>query len=72
MKRRLVAVGLSFCSARHGCLRIPVQGRCLQRINNARDKATGKWTRWPSFSWFGDFKNKLDVFLTIHRKRKVL
>ena len=69
MKRRLVAAGLVllFPLGMAACGSQSKADACKE-INNARDKALEQVDALSSFSGSEDFKNKLDVFLAIHKE----
>ena len=69
MKRRLVAAGLVllFPLGMAACGSQSKADACKE-INNARDKALEQVDALSVFSGSEDFKNKLDVFLAIHKE----
>ena len=69
MKRRLVAAGLVLLLPL-GMAACGSQSKAdaCKEINNARDKALEQVDALSSFSGSEDFKNKLDVFLSIHKE----
>ena len=69
MKRRLAAtalilmlpLGMAACGSQS-------KADACKEINNARDKALEQVDALSAFSGSEDFKNKLDVFLAIHKE----